>query len=141
MRRAYCILLRLYPREYRRLFGKEMLSVFTRMAEERRVQPWWPYARFLFNEFIGLLSGACGERLRRVNPAPFAAIALAALLHAAFYVAAGTVLRRVTTAADRLPLSDPRAAALMVGVLAVASLLCLLPIFFMLSIRLMHRRR
>src|SRR4051812_20746822 len=141
MRRAYRILLRFYPRDYRRRFAEEMLAVFTQVAEERRAQGWFVYTRFGFNEFIGLLSGASADRLRRVNPAPFAAIALAALLNTVFYAATWQVLRRVTTGADRLPLSDARATALILGVLGVVSLLCLLPIFFMLSIRLMHRRR
>ena len=38
MRRVYRTLLRLYPREYRRQFGDEMLAVFTRAAAERRVE-------------------------------------------------------------------------------------------------------
>jgi hypothetical protein len=52
------LLLRLYPKEHRELFGEEMASVLRQAAEDRRAQGWWPYARFLVWEVAGLAVGA-----------------------------------------------------------------------------------
>ena len=144
MERIYRTLLRLYPREHRLEFGGEMLAVFTRIAGERRAQGQMVYSRFLAAEFLGLLGGVCAEWFRRISFAPaIAAIALAALLHGAFYAATSVLLRRVAAAADRSAVSvaDPRVAGLAVGLLGVLILVCLMPLFFLLSRRLMYRRR
>ena len=144
MRRLYQMLLRLYPREHRAQFGDEMLCVFAQAASERRAQGWFTCARFLFHESVGAMGGACAEWLRRTSLAPpLGAIVLASALHSAFYTASSKVLRTVSAAAKRsdIPLADPRAAALIVGLLGVISLLCLLPLFFLLSIRLIRRSR
>ncbi len=140
----YRILLRLYPREHRMEFGGEMLDVFTRIAEERRLGGRLGYSRFLAAEFIGLMGAAFAEWLRRVNFAPtLGGIAVAAVLHAGFYGLTSSVLRRVAAAAERttVPSADPLAASLAVGLLGVVILLCLLPLFFLLSMRLTYRRR
>jgi hypothetical protein len=140
----YRTLLRLYPTEHRLEFGGEMLAVFTRIAGERRAQGRAGYWSFLAAEFLGLLGGACGEWFRRISFAPaIAAIALTALLHGAFYAATSVLLRRVAAAAERstVAVADPRVAGLAVGLLGVLILLCLMPLFFLLSMRLMYRRR
>ena len=142
MRRLYQMLLRLYPREHRAEFGDEMLCVFAQAAAERRTRGWFACARFLFRESTGALGGACAEWLRRTSLAPpLGAIVLAAALHSAFYTASSKVSRAVSAAAQRsdIPLTDPRAAALMMDLLGVISLLCLLPLFFLLRIRLIRR--
>ncbi|HEY7390197.1 MAG TPA: hypothetical protein VH640_16900 [Bryobacteraceae bacterium] len=56
--RLFELLLRLYPREHRELFGEEMASVLQQAAEDRRGEGWWAYARFFFWEIIGLAAGA-----------------------------------------------------------------------------------
>ena len=84
------------------------------------------------------------EWLRRTSLLPpLGAIVLAAALHGAFYTAGLKVSRTVSAAAQRsdIPLADPRAAALLMGLLGATSLLCLLPLFFLLSIRLIRRSR
>jgi hypothetical protein len=52
VRRACEILLRLYPREHRELFGEEMMAVFQQAAEERRGRAW------VLKEWIGFIVGA-----------------------------------------------------------------------------------
>ena len=59
--RAYGVLLRLYPRDYRLKFAPEMRNAFERTAEEARLQCWPPFLRFLLAEFTGLLIGAGAE--------------------------------------------------------------------------------
>jgi hypothetical protein len=61
LRRVYAVLLRLYPREYRALFGREMLAVFDRAAEESRKRGWASYVGFVLAELIGLLKGVAAE--------------------------------------------------------------------------------
>jgi hypothetical protein len=144
MRRAYRALLRLYPREYRVQFAEEMLAVFTRAAEERRAQGWLPFAKFAVNECAGLLSGACGEQQWRVRLAPvLGGIVLAAVLHTAFFAATLRMLHRTAAVVGRstIPPADPLAGAVTLGVFAVVSLFCLLPLFFLLSMQLTWRRR
>jgi hypothetical protein len=144
VRRLYQMLLRLYPREHRAEFGDEMLSVFAQAAADRRTQGWFVCVRFLFYESSGALVSACAEWLRRTRLLPpLGAIVLAATLHTVFYTASSKVSRTVSAVAQRsgIPLAEPRAAALLMGLLGVISLLCLLPLFFLLSIRLMRRSR
>ena len=59
--RAYKILLRLYPRDYRALFAGEMLAAFRTGSEECRGQGSGAYLRFAVSELAGLLSGAAAE--------------------------------------------------------------------------------
>jgi hypothetical protein len=144
MERLYRMLLKLYPYEHRLRFGDEMLSVFEQVALERRAQGRFVYARFLLRESGGVLGGACAERLRTAPLAPaLGAVLLAAVLHGAFYSVIFKALRTISAAACRaeLPLADHRAAGLIAALLAVLSLLCLLPVFFLMSIRLIRRSR
>jgi hypothetical protein len=144
MRRAYRLLLQLYPREHRLQFAEEMLAVFTLVAEERRAQGSIAYLRFVMNECFGLLRGACVEWLKRISLAPvLGGIVVAAILHAGFYVAAWKCMHTVRVFVDRSAIApaDPRAAGLTLAILSVAILLCLLPIVVLLSLRLTLRRR
>ncbi len=52
LKRAYRILLRLYPMDYRIAFGAEMLNAFEKVAGQRR---------FAVAELIGLIVGAGKE--------------------------------------------------------------------------------
>ena len=56
--RALEMLLRLYPKGHRELFGDEMASVMRQAAEDRRAEGWWAYARFVLWEAAGLAAGA-----------------------------------------------------------------------------------
>jgi hypothetical protein len=144
MRRAYRMLLHLYPREHQLQFSEEMFAVFTRVAQERRAQGRIAYLRFVINECIGLLSGACSEWPKRTSLAPaLGGVAVAAVLHAAFYAAAWKCLRAIGAIVNRtvIPPADPRAPGLALAMLSVTVLLCLLPVFVLLSMRLTPRRR
>ena len=61
MRRAYQILLRLYPRDFRAAFITEMLPAFENSALERRAEGTTVYLRFIFRELFGVLMGAAAE--------------------------------------------------------------------------------
>lgn len=61
--RAYETLLRLYPERHRRLFGREMPTVFKEAAEERRSRGLPAFIAFLLRETAGLLVGGSLERL------------------------------------------------------------------------------
>ena len=65
MLRAYGILLRLYPSDYRSAFAGEMLRVFEQAARQRRELGPLRYFRFLLSEFRGCIAGALAERFRR----------------------------------------------------------------------------
>lgn len=140
MRRAYWILLQLYPRRYRAEFADEMLAVFTQVAEERRAQGWLAYTRFVANECAGLLGGAIGEwpsSMRLV--APLGGLAVAAVLHATFYAATFRILSATNAAIERsaVAAADDQAKLLL---LVMASVVWLL-VFLLLSLRLAPRRR
>jgi hypothetical protein len=58
MKRAYEMLLRLYPRDYRESFASEMSSAFEEASRDRRARGWGAYARFAITELAGLAMGA-----------------------------------------------------------------------------------
>lgn len=58
LRRAYRILLRLYPMDYRTAFGAEMVNAFEKVAAERRS---------VMAELIGLMTGACREWIAKLT--------------------------------------------------------------------------
>jgi len=60
-RRAYEILLRLYPRDYRARFSAEMTSAFEEAAAEHRQRGRGASVRFVAKELAGLLAGAAVE--------------------------------------------------------------------------------
>lgn len=65
-RRAYELLLRLYPRDLQALFSDEMSAVFQTAAEERRGEGWAAFARFVAGELCGLAGGAAAEWCARL---------------------------------------------------------------------------
>jgi hypothetical protein len=142
MRRAYRLLLRLYPHEHRLQFAEEMFAVFTRVAEERRAQGWFAYACFAVSECIGLLGDACGEWPKCMSFAPaLGGIAAAAVLHTAFYAVTRKILHGISASVCILPPADPRAAGLTLAIFGMAIPLCLLPVLVLLSMRLNARGR
>jgi hypothetical protein len=56
MKRAYSMLLRLYPRDYRAMFGREMRHSFENAANERRLA-----------ELMGLITGALREWIAKLT--------------------------------------------------------------------------
>jgi hypothetical protein len=136
MRRAYWILLQLYPRRYRAEFAEEMLAVFTRVAEERRAQGRLAYTRFFVNECAGLLGGAVGELPSRMSlVAPLGGLAVAAILHATFYAATSRVLSATTAAVERSAAgADEQAKLLLLVTVSVVWLL----FFLLVSMRLVR---
>jgi len=61
MRRAYRILIELYPADYKASFATGMLDAFERAAEDGRTQGRAGFARFALAELTGLLMGAAAE--------------------------------------------------------------------------------
>jgi|SRR5262245_963854 len=68
LKRAYDILLRLYPADYRALFADEMLTAFEEAAEERRERGWAVFASFVLEELAGLVIGAGAEWSAKFTP-------------------------------------------------------------------------
>lgn len=61
MKRIYALFLALYPREYRELFGPEVLRVFAEAAEEHKVRGRISWVRFLIVELSGAAWSAAGH--------------------------------------------------------------------------------
>lgn len=66
MKRIYAAFLRLYPREYRNLFGPEVLNVFTEAAQEQRARGLIVWVCFLIRELSGALVSAAGHWVDRL---------------------------------------------------------------------------
>jgi hypothetical protein len=66
MRRAYGLLLLLYPRDFKAAFGSEMLTAFESSVAERRAQ-WRALYTFAFRELIGLIIGAIAEWIAKLT--------------------------------------------------------------------------
>src|SRR5579863_10289701 len=58
MKRLYAIFLRLYPREYRELFGPEVLNVFEQVADEHWKRGLTSWVWFLITELSGAIASA-----------------------------------------------------------------------------------
>jgi hypothetical protein len=58
MKRVYGVFLSLYPREYRELFGPEVLNVFAQAAEEHRARGLGVWAWFIVSELSGAVISA-----------------------------------------------------------------------------------
>ena len=67
MKRVYSAFLRLYPREYRDLFGPEVLSVFAEAAREHRARGLGVWAWFLITELSGAVVSAAGHWIDRFS--------------------------------------------------------------------------
>lgn len=61
MKRAYGLLMRLYPRKHRAVFGKEMTAVFDEAANEHRKRGWGDLVRFVLAEAAGIVTGSCAQ--------------------------------------------------------------------------------
>ena len=67
MKRVYGAFLRLYPREYRDLFGPEVLSVFAQAAREHRARGLGVWVWFLVTELSGAVASAAGHWIDRLS--------------------------------------------------------------------------
>jgi hypothetical protein len=67
MKRVYGAFLRLYPREYRDLFGPEVLSVFSQAALEHRARGLGVWVWFLVTELSGAVASAAGHWIDRLS--------------------------------------------------------------------------
>jgi hypothetical protein len=67
MKRVYRAFLRLYPREYRDLFGPEVLSVFAAAAREHRARGLGVWAWFLVTELSAAVLSAAGHWIDRFS--------------------------------------------------------------------------
>jgi hypothetical protein len=61
---VYRRLLRLYPAEYRELFGDEMIAVLREETDAHANKKWFTRARFCTREIAGLVNGALREHFR-----------------------------------------------------------------------------
>jgi hypothetical protein len=73
MKRAYELLLILYPRAYRAQFAEEMGQVYAAAAAERREQGRASYVGFALSEITGLIAGAARAWLAPQRAAQLAA--------------------------------------------------------------------
>jgi hypothetical protein len=73
MKRAYELLLILYPRAHRAEFSDEMRQVFEAAAAERRGQGRAAYLGFAWSEILGLIAGAARAWLTPQRAAQLAA--------------------------------------------------------------------
>src|SRR5580765_3329347 len=61
---VYRKLLRLYPAEYRELFGDEMIAVLREETDDHANKKWFTRARSCTREIAGLVNGALREHFR-----------------------------------------------------------------------------
>ncbi len=66
MKRLYALILRLYPRDYRDLFGPEVLNVFVEAADEHRQRGLTQRIRFFIIEFSGAIMSAARHWIDRL---------------------------------------------------------------------------
>lgn len=129
--------------DYRLEVAEEMLVVFAQQAAEQRALGWLHYAQFLLHEYFGLLVNAARERPAWLQCVPaLGGIGVAALLHMVIYAVIFRLLDAIGRAMGQINLSmrEPSAAVIAVT-MCVATHLCLLPLFFLLSMRLLQRQR
>jgi hypothetical protein len=67
MRRAYEVLLRLYPRDFRAAFTSEMSTAFENSALEHRARGRTAYIRLALKELAGVLLGAPAEWMAKTT--------------------------------------------------------------------------
>src|SRR5580700_3568167 len=67
MKRVYGAFLSLYPREYRELFGPEVLNVFAQAAEEHRARGFGVWAWFMLSELSGAVISAASHWVDRFS--------------------------------------------------------------------------
>ncbi len=120
-----------------------MAGVFAQAARERRAHGQFAYATFLLKEYAGLTGGSLLARDLSAAVPVFGGAVAAAVLHGALYTSVCRVLRAGASALRdaSMPVSDPLTETLTISVFGIASLLPLLPLFLLLSIRLTWRSR
>jgi hypothetical protein len=143
MQRAYRMLLRLYPPDYRVEFADEMLAVFAQHAAERRAQGLPDYVKFLLHEYIGVLVNALREQPAWLHFVPVVGgVSVAALLHMAIYVLIFKLFDVVSRAIGHVSFSTQEPISPFIALtLCVTTLLGLLPLLFLLNMRLLQRQR
>ena len=143
MQWMFRMLLRLYPRAHRFEFADEMMNVFAQQATERRELGWRVYTGFLFRECLGVCISAAREQPALLHFMPaVGGISVAALLHMAIYAVIFRVFDAVARAIGNISLATHQAAPSVIAVtMCVATLLGLLPLFFLLSMQLLRRLR
>jgi hypothetical protein len=67
MKRVYGVFLCLYPREYRELFGAEVLNVFAQAAEEHRARGFGVWVWFMVSELSGAVVSAGSHWIDRFS--------------------------------------------------------------------------
>src|ERR1700722_4089957 len=67
MKRVYGAFLRLYPREYRDLFGPEVVRVFADAAREQRARGWGVWVWFVVRQLSGAVTLAAGHWIDRFS--------------------------------------------------------------------------
>jgi hypothetical protein len=67
MKTAYTFLLRLYPRDYRAMFAREMRNAFEITAGEIRAGGRTAFLRFVVAEMLGLAEGAVSESIAKLT--------------------------------------------------------------------------
>lgn len=75
MKRFYGMFLRLYPKEYRDLFGPEVLRVFAEAARDHRARGWGVWAWFLVTELSGAVFSAARHWIDRFSARPHPEVA------------------------------------------------------------------
>jgi hypothetical protein len=67
MKRIYSVFLSLYPREYRDLFGPEVLNVFAQAAQEHRARGLGVWVWFMASELSGAVISAGSHWVDRLS--------------------------------------------------------------------------
>jgi hypothetical protein len=67
MKRAYTLLLGLYPRDYRAMFAREMRIAFAITVDEIGLRGRAPLFRFVAAELLGLAKGALREWIAKLT--------------------------------------------------------------------------
>jgi hypothetical protein len=142
VRSVYGVLLLLYPRIFRDAFGAEMKTVFAERAAEHRQQGLLRLMRFIVAEAAGLLIGSVRERAAPPRlAAVVGGIIAAAVLHSVLYAGTFKFLHAITTAVGEASVSHDSNDAVIIGLCGVTAFLALLPVFFLVSMRLVQRGR
>jgi hypothetical protein len=135
--------LRLYPPDYRVEFADEMLAVFVARAAERRTEGFVDYLSFLLHECIGVLVSAVRDQPAWLHFIPVVGgVSAAALLHVAIYAVMFKLFDLVSRAIGKVSFSTQEPISPVIALtLCVTTLLGVLPLLFLLNMRLVQRQR
>ncbi len=59
--------MRLYPKNHRAVFEKEMTAVFEEAAQEHRKRGWFHFIRFVLAEMAGAVTGSCTQWIKALR--------------------------------------------------------------------------